>query len=301
MHSTKGEITSFFPSKILLSFLLCFFIVISITFALQIQKHWLLKDSGLGQSQQKRDYRRWLQRIQWKRELKQNDASNYVAKKRPQGKCYLNQFEILGLSQVEKKAFSPILFPYSLKRLVRCADQQKMSVTCPKRVMVNLVSARMIDSKSMASLAKMGRATAWWGCAPPWRSSAPSYGDQVGGQTPVMLALPLYIQRKIVSLQVTVFNHGQSSILSLSSILETVPLLKILDKWRILVLLDVANKNKDSPVKFEFQINNFFLSVSMSHAIFGWDLGWKKVFIWNLNLTGCPVLYLAALTKILPS
>lgn len=74
----------------------------------------------------------------------------------------------------------------------------------------------------------------------------------------MMLALPLYIQRKIVSLQVTVFNHGQSSILSLSSILETVPLLKILDKWRILVLLDVANKNKDSPVKFEFQINSFF-------------------------------------------
>ena len=73
----------------------------------------------------------------------------------------------------------------------------------------------------------------------------------------MMLALPLYIQRKIVSLQVTVFNHGQSSILSLSSILETVPLLKILDKWRILVLLDLANKNKDSPVKCEFQINNF--------------------------------------------
>lgn len=59
----------------------------------------------------------------------------------------------------KKKAFSSFLFPCSLKRLVQYADQQKMSVTCRKCVMANLVFALMTDSESMASLAKMGRAT----------------------------------------------------------------------------------------------------------------------------------------------
>lgn len=63
------------------------------------------------------------------------------------------------VSQVEK-AFLPFWFPYSLKRLVQCADQQKMNVTCQKCVMVNLVFALMIDFESMASHVRMGRATA---------------------------------------------------------------------------------------------------------------------------------------------
>lgn len=58
------------------------------------------------------------------------------------------------------KSFSPFWIPNSLKRLVRCADQQKTSVTCQKCVMVNPVFAPMIDSESMASHARMGRATA---------------------------------------------------------------------------------------------------------------------------------------------
>lgn len=86
---------------------------------------------------------------------------------------------------------SLISLPCSLKRPVQCADQRKMSVTCRKCVMVNLVFVLLIDSKSMASPARMGRATAWWGCAPRCRSSALSFGEQVG-HTPVLLAfLPL--------------------------------------------------------------------------------------------------------------
>lgn len=60
----------------------------------------------------------------------------------------------------EKKAFSSFLFRCSLRSLGQYADQQKMSVICQKCVMVNLVFALMIDSESMASPAKMGRATA---------------------------------------------------------------------------------------------------------------------------------------------
>ena len=57
-----------------------------------------------------------------------------------------------------------------------------MSVTCPTCVMANLLFAPVIGTKSMASLARMGRATAGWEHAPPWRSSALTSGDQVGGQ-----------------------------------------------------------------------------------------------------------------------
>lgn len=63
------------------------------------------------------------------------------------------------VNQMEYNILS-IYLPCSLKRPVQCADQQKMSVICWKCVMVNLVFALLIDSKSMASLARMGRATA---------------------------------------------------------------------------------------------------------------------------------------------
>ena len=96
-----------------------------------------------------------------------------------------------------------------------------MSVTCLKCVMANLLFAPVIDTKSMASLARMGKATAGWERAPPWSSSALTSGDQVRGQAQSLACLPLSvsIHRKTVSFQVTVFHHGWSSILSLSSFL----------------------------------------------------------------------------------
>lgn len=117
-----------------------------------------------------------------------------------------------------KKALSPFLFPYSLNGLVRCAGQPKMSVTWQKCVMANPVLALRIDSKSMAYPAKMGGATASWGCALRCRGSARSCGDQVGIQAPCcwQSCLSMHTQRKTVLFQVNrLINRSQNSILSI--------------------------------------------------------------------------------------
>lgn len=60
-------------------------------------------------------------------------------------------------------------------------------------------------------------------------------------------------------------------------------------------IVNLANKNREGLVKFEFHVNNMWpFSINIFHVRFGtYIFGTKKLlFIWSSNLTRCPILYL---------